>query len=302
MKSIDAMQVFVRVAELTSFTQAADSLGVPKASATTAVQQLEAELGTQLLHRTTRRVQMTQDGRQFYERCKDLLSDLDELQTMFQRSPHTLSGRLRVDMPNGVARHLVMPKLPEFLRAHPQLELELSSTDRRVDVIREGFDCVVRVGNVAESSLIARPLGAFEILSCASPAYLRARGTPQTLDDLSTHTLIHYLANFGGKPDGWEYRDDDGAYKTLPMQGALIVNNAEAYQAACLAGLGIIQAPAPGVRALIDRGELAVVLPQYAAEPMPVTLLYPQRRHLSRRVRTFMEWITQTLRPHMFAG
>jgi DNA-binding transcriptional LysR family regulator len=122
------------------------------------------------------------------------------------------------------------------------------------------------------------------------------------LDDLSTHTLIHYLANFGGKPDGWEYRDDDGAYKTLPMQGALIVNNAEAYQAACLAGLGIIQAPAPGVRALIDRGELAVVLPQYAAEPMPVTLLYPQRRHLSRRVRTFMEWITQTLRPHMFAG
>jgi DNA-binding transcriptional LysR family regulator len=183
MKSIDAMQVFVRVAELTSFTQAADSLGVPKASATTAVQQLEAELGTQLLHRTTRRVQMTQDGRQFYERCKDLLSDLDELQTMFQRSPHTLSGRLRVDMPNGVARHLVMPKLPEFLRAHPQLELELSSTDRRVDVIREGFDCVVRVGNVAESSLIARPLGAFEILSCASPRIcaLAERRRPWTI-------------------------------------------------------------------------------------------------------------------------
>jgi DNA-binding transcriptional LysR family regulator len=299
MKSVDAMQIFVRVAELASFTAAADSLGLPKASTSTAVQQLEAQLGVQLLHRTTRKVQMTQDGRQFYERCRDLLEDLDEVQTMFQRSSAALSGRLRVDMPAVMARNLLIPKLPEFLAAHPRLELELGSSDRRVDLIREGFDCVVRVGPVVDASLIARPLGAFALLNCASPTYLARCGTPRTLDDLDAHTLIHYLANFGGKPDGFEYRAEDGEYRTRPMHGALVVNNAEAYQAACLAGLGIIQAPMPGVRALLERGDLTEVLPQCRAEPLPVTLLYPQRRHLSRRVRAFMDWIADTLRPHL---
>jgi DNA-binding transcriptional LysR family regulator len=125
-------------------------LGLPKASASTAVLQLEARLGVQLLHRTTRKVQMTQDGRQFYERCRDLLDDLDEVQTMFQRSGAALSGRLRVDVPAVMARNLLIPKLPEFIAAHPRLELELGSTSRRVDLIREGFDCVVRVGPVDE--------------------------------------------------------------------------------------------------------------------------------------------------------
>ncbi len=298
MKLVDAMHVFVRVAELASFTAAADSLGLPKASASTAVQQLESRLGVQLLHRTTRRVQMTHDGRQFYERCKDMLADLDELQTMFQDQPQALSGRLRVDMPSMMARHVVIPKLPEFLQAHPQLALELSSTDRRVDVVREGFDCVLRVGTLVDSSLVARPLGAFRILNCASPAYLQRCGTPQHLDDLAAHRLIHYVANFGSKSDGFEYRDDrdaTGEYRTLPMPGALIVNNTEAYQAACLAGLGLIQAPAPGVRALIASGALVEVLPQLSAEPMPLSLLYPQRRHLSQRVRVFMDWIADTI-------
>jgi DNA-binding transcriptional LysR family regulator len=296
---IDAMQIFARVAELASFTAAADSLGLPKASASNAVRELETRLGVQLLHRTTRKVQMTQDGRQFYERCRDLLADLDDVQTMFQHNAQALSGRLRVDMPTGVARNLVIPKLPQFLATHPRLELELSGTDRRVDVIREGFDCVLRVGGIGDSSLVARPLGAFEMLSCASPDYLRRYGTPQRVEDLDQHLLIHYLANFGGKPEGFEYRDDDGSYRMRSMPGALIVNNSEAYQAACLAGLGLIQAPASGVHGLIERGELVEVLPQHRAEPMPVTLLYPQRRHLSRRVRAFMDWVEETLAPHL---
>jgi DNA-binding transcriptional LysR family regulator len=299
MNSIDAMRMFVRVAELASFTQAADSLGLPKSSVSTALQKLEAELATQLLHRTTRRVRMTADGQQFYERCRDLLADLDEVQTMFQRSGQSLTGRLRVDMSSGLARHQVIPALPAFMAAHPALQLELSCSDRRVDLVREGFDCVVRVGTVADSSLIARPLGAFEILNCASPTYLRTYGTPQTLDALSTHTLIHYTSTFGGPADGWEYRDEDGRYRSLPMAGALVVNSTEAYQEACVAGLGFIQAPASGLRALLDRGALVEVLPQYRAEPMPVTLLYPQRRNLSRRVRLFMDWLEQTLAPHL---
>lgn len=299
MHSIDAMRMFMRVAELASFTQAADSLCLPKSSVSTALQKLEAELATQLLHRTTRRVRLTADGHQFYERCRDLLADLDEVQTMFQRSDQALRGRLRVDMSSGMARHQVIPALPSFMAAHPALELELSCTDRRVDLVREGFDCVVRVGTVADSSLIARPLGALEVLNCASPGYLHAHGTPQTLEALSTHKLIHYASTFGGEVDGWEYRDKEGRYRSLPMAGALVVNSAEAYQEACLAGMGLIQAPASGLRALLRSGALVEVLPEYRAEPMPVTVLYPHRRNLSRRVRAFMDWLEETLQPFL---
>jgi len=298
MNRLEAMQIFVRVAELASFTRAADGLGMPKASASTAVQQLESALGTRLLHRTTRKVQMTQDGRAFYERCKDLLADMDELQAMFQQGPQSLRGRLRVDMPSGVARNLIIPRLPHFLQAHPQLELELSSTDRRVDLVREGFDCVLRVGALGDTNLIARPLGRFRLINCASPAYLRSHGTPQTLDDLAAHQLIHYVLTLGAKSSGWEYPDGAG-YGSLPMPGALTVNNAEAYEAACLAGLGLIQVPAVGVQHFIAQSLLVEVLPHCRAEPMPVSLLYANRRNLSKRVQVFMTWMAETLGPHL---
>jgi DNA-binding transcriptional LysR family regulator len=299
MHLLEAMRLFVRVAELGGFTAAADSLGLPKASVSTAVRQLEAHLGTQLLHRTTRRVRITEDGRQAYERCKDLLADIDELSTAFARGERALDGRLRVDMPGGVARHLVIPRLGEFLAAHPRLQLELGSTDRRVEAIREGFDVVLRVGAPGDGSLIARPLGAFPLLNCASPAYLAARGVPQRLEDLAAHTLIHYVPAFGARPDAWEYVDADGTVREVAMTGTLTVNNAEAYQAACLAGLGLIQAPAPGLIALLRTGALVEVLPAHRAAPMPVTLLYPQRRHLPQRTRVFMDWLAQVLAPHV---
>ncbi|MEL1265241.1 LysR family transcriptional regulator [Pseudoxanthomonas putridarboris] len=298
MNRLDAMQAFARVAELGGFTRAADSLGLPKASVSTAVQQLEAWLGTQLLHRTTRRVQMTQDGLAFYERCKDLLADMDEVQGMFRQAPQALRGRLRVDMPARFARYFLLPHLPEFLRAHPQLELELSCTDRRVDVVSEGFDCVLRVGALADTSLVARPLGQLRITTCASPDYLRRHGTPQTLDDLGAHRLVHYVSRFGNKPEGWEYWDGT-RYRSVAMPGALTVNSSDAYEAACLAGLGLIQAPVAGVRALIEQGALVEVLPQYHAEPMPVSLLYAHRRNLPQRVQAFMAWLAETARPRL---
>ncbi|WP_296280878.1 LysR family transcriptional regulator [Pseudoxanthomonas sp.] len=300
MNRLDAMQAFVRVAEMASFTRAADSLGLPKASVSTAVQQLEAWLGTQLLHRTTRRVQLTQDGQAFYERSQDLLADMDEVQHLFARSPQALRGRLRVDMPARFARHFVLPHLPAFLHEHPQLALELSCTDRRVDVVREGFDCVLRVGTLADTSLIARPLGQLRVVTCASPAYLQRHGVPQSPDDLHAHRLIHYSSQFGGKPDGWEYWDGT-RYASVPMEGALTVNSSDAYEAACIAGLGLIQAPVAGLRTLVEQGLLEEVLPQYAAEPMPVTLLYAHRRHLPQRVQAFMAWLTETTRPYLDA-
>jgi DNA-binding transcriptional LysR family regulator len=293
------MQVFVRVAELASFTQAASHLGVPKASTTTAVQRLENLVGTRLLHRTTRRVQLTQDGQAFYERCKDLLSDLDELQTMFSGTDKGLRGRLRVDMPLGAARNAIVPRLPEFLRRHPALEIELSSTDRRVDIVREGFDCVLRVGPLGESSLVARPLGADRLVNCASPAYLDAFGTPTSLGDLSSHRLVHYVPTLGSKSPGFEHVDDAGRVRFVPMAGSVTVNNSDAYVSACLAGLGIIQVPEPGMRVLIDGGHLVEVLPHHRPAPMPVTLLYANRRHVPKRAIVFMNWVDAVMRPHL---
>lgn len=296
---LDAMQVFVRVAELASFTQAAQALGLPKASVSAAVQRLEGQLGTRLLHRTTRRVQVTQDGQVFYERCRDLLADAEELQALFLPTQEALRGRLRVDMPVGVARSVVIPRLSEWLRAHPQLELELSSTDRRVDVVREGFDCVLRVGELTESSLVAKPLGHYKLINCASPAYLQAFGMPRTPQDLAGHRLIHYLPSWSAKSLGFEYVDAGGRTLFMPMIGALTVNSSEAYLHACLAGLGLIQVPAPAMQPLLAAGRLVEVMPQYRAAPMPVSLLYAHRRHLPKRVRAFMQWMEEIMRPFL---
>lgn len=295
MNNLSEIAVFLRVAELGSFTHAADSLGLPKASVSTAVKQLEARLGTRLLQRTTRKVQLTADGAAFYERGRGVLADVEELESMFHGDAD-VAGRLRIDMSSGIARHIVIPRLPEFLAAHPRLEVELSSTDRRVDVVGEGFDCVVRVGALASSSLVARPLGHFRQINCASPAYLAQYGVPETLDDLARHRLVHYAPVLGARPDGFEYVEGKRVLQRA-MAGVLTVNNAEAYQAACLAGLGLIQAPDSGLRPLIDAGQLREVLPDYQAAPMPVSLLYAHRRHVPKRAQVFMDWIAACVRP-----
>jgi DNA-binding transcriptional LysR family regulator len=297
MNKFDAMRIFIRVAELGSFTKAADSLGIPKATASTAVLELESGYGARLLHRTTRKVQMTQDGQTYYERSKELLADLDEIESMFERRTHTLRGRLRVDMPSRLATNIVIPSLPPFLEAHPLLELDLSSTDRRVDVVREGFDCVLRVGPVGDHNLIVRPLGRMKTLNCASSAYLEQHGTPATLEDLARHKLIHYASTWGARPAGWETAEGTG-YRSIDMPGSITVNSAEAYEAACLAGLGLIQAPAMGLCQFIAEGRLVEVLPDFPAEPMLVSWLYANRR-IPERVRVFMNWIAETLAPSL---
>ncbi|MBA7803934.1 LysR family transcriptional regulator [Citrobacter freundii] len=298
MDKIHAMQLFLRVAELESFSRAADTLGLPKGSVSRQIQALENHLGTQLLHRTTRRVQLTQDGMIYYERAKDLLSNLDELDGLFHHDPTSISGKLRVDMPVGVARNLVMPRLPAFLHQYPGLELELSSSDRLVDLIREGFDCVVRVGALKDSGLIARPLGKLTQINCASPQYLARFGYPESLDDLASHAVVHYAVNLGTRSQGFEIATNNGP-RWIKTGGMLTVNSTETYHAACLAGLGIIQVPRVGVREALRAGTLVEVLPQYRAEPMPVSLLYPHRRNLSRRVHLFMEWLTGVMKDYV---
>ncbi len=303
MNLVEAMQIFVRVAEFSSFIQTAQSMGLPKANISTAIQQLEAELGTRLLHRTTRRVQMTQDGQVFYERCKDLLVDTEELLGLFRNDKSALQGRLRVDMPSAVAKDVVLPRLPEFMENYPELAIELSSTDRRVDLVREGFDCVLRVGVLGDSSHIARPLGYYRMVNCASPGYCANFGQPLHPSDLTKHRLIHYVSMLGTHDRGFEYlnAEADGNIKYIAMPGTLTVNNSDAYYAACLAGLGIIQVPEAGVRMALDSGQLVELMPQFRAAPMPVSLVYANRRHQPRRVQVFMNWLEAIIRPRLIA-
>ena len=288
------LRVFARVSELGSYTRAAEQLGMAKGRVSAAVQHLETRIGARLLHRTTRQVRLTEDGEQFLERCKELLADAEQLQSMFQPVAAGLRGRVRMDLPNTFARDVVIPRLPQLLAAHPLLEIGISTTDQRVDVVREGFDCVLRVGTLTDSELVARPLGLLRQSNVASPAYLREHGTPKTLADLAAHRIVHYAARLGTQGAGWEY-EEAGKVRIHPMRSSLVVNSTDAYQAACLAGLGFIQAPVRGTRRLVDAGLLVEVLPHYAPPPMPISLLYPHRRHVPPRVQAVLQWLGQVV-------
>lgn len=297
----ESLRIFVRVAELASFSAAADLLSLPRTTVSAAVREAEAELGTRLLHRTTRKVQLTQDGQVVFERALDLLGDVDDLRSLFRADGTCLSGRLRVDMPAPIANEVVVPALHAFLARHPALELELSSVDRRVDLVREGFDCVLRVGKVGDTSLIARPLGSYRMVNVASPGYLKAAGRPKDLGDLEGHRLVHYVQHLGDKPEGFEYLDEAGHVGRIPMTGAITVNTTAAYVAAVLAGLGIAQVPAAGVQALVQSRQLVEVLPRWPAPPMPVALVYASRRQQPRRVQVFMDWLADLVTPRLQA-
>jgi DNA-binding transcriptional LysR family regulator len=295
------LRIFATVAELASFSRAAEQLGLAKGRVSTAVQQLEARLGTRLLQRTTRRVRVTPDGERFLDRCKELLTEAEQLQAMFQPASTGLSGRLRIDLPNRLARDLVLPRLPGFLAAHPLLELGISTTDRRVDLVHEGFDCVLRVGTLVDSDLVARPLGFLRMRNVASPAYLRMHGTPRSLADLAGHRVVHYMPSLNAQGAAWDWVDADGQARSLPMRAQVTVNGTDAYQAAALAGLGLIQAPAFGTESLVAAGDLVEVMPDFVAPAMPVSLMLPNRRHLAPRVQAVMGWLTQVITPLLSA-
>jgi DNA-binding transcriptional LysR family regulator len=229
------VRAFIKVAELASFSRAGEQLGVSKSRVSLRVSALEGVLGSRLLSRSTRAVRLTGDGELFLTRARRLILEADELAALFQ-APSTARGRLRVDLPLRTAHELVIPRLGEFLAAHPLLEVLVSSTDRRVDVVREGFDCVLRVGTLADSGLAVRRLGVVSMVNLVSPAYLAKYGTPRTLDDLSRHYLVHYAPTLGAGVPSFEY-EDAGRYRQHAMRCLLTVNNAIAYTAACLAGL-----------------------------------------------------------------
>lgn len=298
--NLEELRIFAKVADLASFSRAAEQLGLAKGHVSTSVRSLETRLGTRLLQRTTRSVRLTPDGERFLDRCKELLTDAEQLHAMFQPASGGLSGRLRIDMPTIIARDFVFPRLPQFLSAHPLLEVGISTTDRRVDLVHEGFDCILRIGALGNSDLVARRLGLLRMFNVASPGYLSEHGVPQALADLAGHRMVHYSPSLTSSDAGWEYVDQaDGACKIVPMPAAVTVNGADAYQAAALAGLGIIQAPALGLHQFVAQGLLVPVMPEFTAASMPVSLLYANRRQLAPRVQAVMAWLSDLITPYL---
>lgn len=295
MDRIDLFRIFARVVECASFTRAADTLGVPRSSVSAAIRELEERVGARLLHRTTRKVSPTQDGDAFYERCQRLISDVEEAENLFRQNEAKPSGKLRVDAPGRIGRLIIAPALPGFLDLYPRIDINLGMTDRAVNLIEESVDCVLRVGPLSDSGLIARAIGTLPLINVASPAYLGRHGTPQTPEDLARHWAVNYASPSTGRVGPWEWIEGDDM-RTLTMRGRVTVNSAEAYIACCLSGLGLIQIPAYDVRRHLEAGELVEVLTDYPAEPLPMTLLYPHRQHLSRRVQVFADWLEDLLK------
>ena len=293
MDRIGVMRLFVRIVERGSFAQAARDLQVPRPTATHAIQRLEADLGVRLLERTTRNVRPTLDGTLYHGRCIRLLADLDEVESVFRNAEPR--GPLRVDMQGTIARFFVLPALPRFIARYPGISLSLSEGDRMVDLITEGVDCVVRAGELSDSSLIGRRITVLEQLTLASPAYLERYGVPSTPDDLDGHRMVAYAASATGQPYPMEFEKDGQAWE-VALPHDIVVRGAEIYTASGVAGLGLIQVPRYRVEHQIVARQLVPVLEAFPPPLMPVSGLYPQSRHLSSRVRVFIDWLTEVFR------
>jgi DNA-binding transcriptional LysR family regulator len=298
MDRIELFRVFIRVAECESFTRAADTLGVPRSSVSAAIQALEDRVGARLLHRTTRKVSLTYDGIAFYERCQRVIAEVEDTENLFRQNATQPTGRLRIDVPGRIGRLIVAPALPGFFDTYPKIEIDMGVTDRAINLTGDAVDCALRVGPLADSGLIARPIGKLPLINVASPSYLARHGIPKSPDDLRNHHAVNYASPSTGKVEAWEWGEDRGL-RTMSLGGPVTVHNAEAYIACCLAGLGLIQIPAYDVRSHVEAGELVEVMPDHRAAPMPMNLLYPHRQHLSRRLQVFADWLEELLKKRL---
>jgi LysR family transcriptional regulator, regulator for bpeEF and oprC len=297
MDKLQAMQLFARVVETGGLSRAADSLGMPKATATTLIQQLEAAIGVKLLNRTTRKVSVTPDGAAYYPRCVAILAEVQETEESLAQRRSTPSGRMRVDAPTLLARLVIVPALPEFFRRYPEIDLQLSSGERRADLIEEGVDCALWSGELEDSALVARRVGQLYVATCAAPSYLAANGYPHHPQELAAHRCINHFAPHSGRVPEWVFAKD-GARLSIPLRGFIALDDENSYVAAAEAGLGIAQIPAFVLKDAMERGMLELLLGDWFAEPVPLSLVYPQNRHLSNKVRVFVDWIAELFAEH----
>jgi DNA-binding transcriptional LysR family regulator len=301
MDRFDALQAFVRVVEAGSFTKAAVTLHISKTTVTQLVQQLEARLGTRLLHRTTRQVTVTTEGAAYYARVVRVLSDLEEADTVLTGDPNTPGGRLRVDVPSPFARLILMPAVPDFHRRYPGIQLDVGVSDRVVDVIGDNVDCVLRGGEVTVPSLVARRVGQLQLGMYAAPDYLRSAGTPEHPSDLNGphHCIVGFVRSSTGTvaPMALRRGDKGAAEEAVQVNGRYIVSadDGNAFLAAGLAGMGVFWLPRYMADPHVARGELLQLFGDWRIEPMPMYLAYPPNRHVSPKLRAFMGWIDELM-------
>jgi LysR family transcriptional regulator, regulator for bpeEF and oprC len=302
MDRLQGMKVFTRVVETNSFTRAAETLDLPRASVTTIIQNLEAHLKVRLLQRTTRRLSLTPDGAAYYERCVRILADIEETESSLSQAQRAPRGKLRVDMPGGLGKLVVMPKIDEFHERYPDIDLMVGFGDKPVDLIQEGVDCVIRIGTLQDSSLVARRIGVFDRATVASPLYLQKHGTPRNIDDLENHFAVNYFLGRTGRVMDWSFVVGEQTVD-VKMRGKIAVNDAEAYLSGALKGVGLVQAPRFMALPHLASGELVEVLTDWKPQPLPISAVYPHNRHLSPTVRVFVDWAAELFgRCPLFSG
>lgn len=290
-----AMEVFVQVVDTGGFTRAAENLKLPKATVTTLIQSLEASLSVKLLNRTTRHVSVTAEGASFYERCIRILSDVRDAEDSVSSDRLSPAGRLRVDAPTGLASEVIIPALPDFFDRYPDIRLELGCSDRPVDLVEEGVDCAIRGGRrLADSRLIARRIGTMHYATCASPAYLKRYGRPMHPDELVHHRCVNYFSARTGKMFDW-YFTREGERVQVALTSHIALSDSYAYTAAGLSGLGVVQMASFLMAPMVQDGRLITILDDWINEPLPVYAVYPENRHLSAKVRVFVEWVAELL-------
>ena len=297
MDKFQAMSLFVRVVEVGGIARAAESLQIPNATATTLIQRLEASLGVKLLNRTTRRVSVTPDGAAYYTRAAAILAELRDAEESLSRHVSSPRGRIRVDVPTLIARSVIVPALPRFFAQYPDLELALACNERHFDLVAEGIDCALWIGEVGDDSLVARRVGFLYFATCAAPTYIAAQGLPGHPRELAQHHCINHFSARSGEKVEWVFsRDAERVQAVFP--GYLALEDENSYVSAAEAGLGIAQLPAFIVKEAMERGTLDLVLADWFPEPAPLHVVYPQSRHLSRRVRVFVEWLAALISDH----
>lgn len=298
MDRIEAMRLYARIVELGSFTAAADDLTLPRATVTHAIKRLEARLGAQLLQRTTRRVRTTRDGEVYYGHCRRLLADLDEVDADFREAASVPKGRLRVDLPGTFARLQVLPHLPAFCARYPQIELDIGTGDRFVDLLREGVDCVLRAGKLGDSGMIGRQVGRLTQVTLASASYVREHGLPGTLTDLQHgHVAVNWASPTTRRVEPMEFMVGRRRREVM-LPSRLSVSGVDAYLGCCEAGLGVAQFPRYHVADALADGRMIELLPDTPPPPLPLTVLYPQQHHLPARLRVFVDWLAELLTTH----
>nr|WP_315258666.1 LysR family transcriptional regulator [uncultured Duganella sp.] len=294
MNQLLAIRAFARVVEAGSFTRAADSLDMPNASLSKLVQELEAHLGVRLLQRTTRRVTVTPEGQHYYEKTGMILRTLDDVDGSFNIAQSKPRGHLRIDVGGSTARDVLIPALPEFLARYPDIRIDLGVSDRSVDMISDNVDCVIRGGPLDNSSLIARAIGQAEMVTCATPAYLKQYGVPAYPEELKNgHRLVAYMLAQSGRAVPFRFALD-GEKTEIKVEHRVGVNESNGHMAAGLAGLGIIQTFAYAAAPALKDGTLVEILKKWRPQPYPFHVVYPQNRHVSHRLRVFIDWLLES--------